>query len=157
MELCSTLRANLDGSGIWGKMNTCICMAESLHGSPETITTLLIGYISSVTQLCLILYNPMDWSTPGFPVHHQLTELAQTPVHWIGDPSNHLILCRPLLLLPSMFPSIKVFSNESVLIGYIPQSEKAMAPHSSTLAWKIPWTEEPGRLQSMGSLRVGHD
>ena len=37
------------------------------------------------------------------------------------------------------------------------ESEKAMAPHSSTLAWKIPWTEEPGRLQSMGSLRVGHD
>ena len=41
------------------------------------------------------------------------------------------------------------FSNE--------WSEKAMAPHSSTLAWKIPWTEQPGRLQSMGSLRVGHD
>ena len=36
-------------------------------------------------------------------------------------------------------------------------SEKAMAPHSSTLAWKTPWTEEPGRLQSMGSLGVGHD
>ena len=36
-------------------------------------------------------------------------------------------------------------------------SEKAMAPHSSTLAWKIHWTEEPGRLQSMGPLRVGHD
>ena len=36
-------------------------------------------------------------------------------------------------------------------------AEKAMAPHSSTPAWKIPWTEEPGRLQSMGSLRVGHD
>ena len=36
-------------------------------------------------------------------------------------------------------------------------SLKAMAPHSSTLAWKIPWMEEPGRLQSMGSLRVGHD
>ena len=35
--------------------------------------------------------------------------------------------------------------------------EKAMAPHSSTLVWKIPWTEEPGRLQSMWSLRVGHD
>ena len=39
------------------------------------------------------------------------------------------------------------------LIEYL---EKAMATHSSTLAWKIPWTEEPGRLQSMGSLRVGH-
>ena len=35
--------------------------------------------------------------------------------------------------------------------------EKAMTPHSSTLAWKIPWAEEPGRLQSMGSLRVGHN
>ena len=43
---------------------------------------------------------------------------------------------------------------------YPPQyalSEKAMAPHSSTLAWKIPWMEEPGGLQSMGSVRVGHD
>ena len=39
----------------------------------------------------------------------------------------------------------------------ISTSEKAMAPHSSTLAWKIPWTEESGGLQSMGSLRVGHD
>ena len=40
---------------------------------------------------------------------------------------------------------------------YAKLSEKAMAPHSSTLAWKIPWTEEPGRLQSMGSLGVRHD
>ena len=40
---------------------------------------------------------------------------------------------------------------------YAKSREKAMAPHSSTLAWKIPWTEEPVRLQSMGSLRVGHD
>ena len=39
----------------------------------------------------------------------------------------------------------------------LPGMEKAMAPHSSTLAWKIPWMEEPGRLQSMGSLRVRHD
>ena len=51
---------------------------------------------------------------------------------------------------------------ESRLPGEIPitsdmQMEKAMATHFSTLAWKIPWTEEPGRLQSMGSLRVGHD
>ena len=39
----------------------------------------------------------------------------------------------------------------------VKKTEKAMAPHSSTLAWKIPWMEEPGGLQSMGSLRVGHD
>ena len=42
-------------------------------------------------------------------------------------------------------------------MSYTKHTEKAMAPHSSTLAWKIPWTEEPGKLQSMGSLRVGHD
>ena len=40
---------------------------------------------------------------------------------------------------------------------YVPESEKAMVSHSSTLAWKIPWMEEPSRLQSMGSLGVGHD
>ena len=43
------------------------------------------------------------------------------------------------------------------VVGYVLLSEKAMAPHSSTLAWQIPWTEEPGRLQPMGSLWVGHD
>ena len=46
----------------------------------------------------------------------------------------------------------KTFDHIVILRGS--QSEKAMAPHSSTLAWKIPWTEEPGRLQSMGLLRV---
>ena len=50
----------------------------------------------------------------------------------------------------------EVQEEEDICIP-IADSEKAMAPHSSTLAWKIPWTEEPGRLQSMGSLRVGHD
>ena len=51
------------------------------------------------------------------------------------------------------------FANKgpSTQIYGIAVSEKAMATHSSTLAWKIPWTEEPGRLQSMGSLGVGHD
>ena len=44
-----------------------------------------------------------------------------------------------------------------MLRGLVTTLEKAMAPHSSTLAWKIPWMEEPGRLQSMGSLRVRHD
>ena len=52
---------------------------------------------------------------PGLPVHHQLLEFTQTHVHELVMPSNHLILCRPLLLPPSIFPSIRVFSNESVL------------------------------------------
>ena len=70
---------------------------------------------SSVTQSYLTLCDPMNCSTPGLPVHHQLLESTQTHVHWVGMPSNHLILCHPLLLLPSIFPSIRIFSNESVL------------------------------------------
>ena len=68
-------------------------------------------FFCSVTQSCLTLCNPMDCSTLGFPVHHQLPELAQTHVHQVGMPSNHLILCCPLLLLPSIFPSNRVFSQ----------------------------------------------
>ena len=57
----------------------------------------------------------MDCSTSGLPVHHQLSELAQTHVHRVCDAIQHIILCCPLLLLPSVFPGIRVFSNESVL------------------------------------------
>ena len=70
---------------------------------------------SSVARSCPTLCNPMDCRTPGLPVHHQLLEFTQTHVHRVGDPSNHLILCHPLLLLPSIFPSIRVFSNELAL------------------------------------------
>ena len=73
---------------------------------------------NSVAQLCLTLCNPMDCSMPGFLVHHQLQELTQTHVHQIGD-AIYLSLawrrCHPLLLPPSIFPSIRVFSNESAL------------------------------------------
>ena len=57
----------------------------------------------------------MNRSTPGLPVRHQLPEFTQTHVHQSVMPSSHLILCRPLLLLPSIFLSIGVFSNESAL------------------------------------------
>ena len=70
---------------------------------------------SSVTQSRLTLCDPMDCSMPGFPVLHQLPELAQTHIPQVGMLSNHLILCCPLLLPPSIFPSIRVFSNQSVL------------------------------------------
>ena len=70
---------------------------------------------SSVTQSCLTLCNTMNCSTPSLPVHHQLRESTQNHVHWVGDAIHHLILCCPLLLLPSIFPSIRVFSNEPAL------------------------------------------
>ena len=70
---------------------------------------------SSVAQSCPTLCNPMDCSTSGFPVHHQLLELSQTHMHRVGDaiqPSQPLLSPSPL---PSVFPSIKVFSNEASL------------------------------------------
>ena len=73
---------------------------------------------SSVIQSCLTLCNSMDCSTPGFPVHEQCPELRNLlKLLSIGlvMPSSHLSLCHPLLLPPLIFPSIRVFSNESVL------------------------------------------
>ena len=68
--------------------------------------------VSLVAQSYPTLWDPMVWS---FPVHHQLPELAQIHVHWVSDTIQNLILCHPLLLLLSIFPSLRVFSNESVL------------------------------------------
>ena len=207
-------------------------------------------WFGSVTQSCLAFATP--W-TAAHQVSLSITNSWSLLKHMSIEsvmPSNHLILCRPQLLPPSVFPSIRVFSNESALCikwpkywiaasaSFLPMNiqdchlydglvgspccprdfqgsfptpqfksinpsflcfptftsiltstsmttgktlaltrrtffgkvmsllfnmvsslvmEKAVATHSSTLAWKIPWTEEPGRLQSMESLRVGHD
>ena len=79
-------------------------------GSPSSQETIFSNRFSSVAQLCPTLCNSMDCSTPGLPVQHQLPEFTESVM-----PSSHLILCRTLLLSPSIFPSIRVFSNESVL------------------------------------------
>ena len=70
--------------------------------------------VSTVTQSCPTLYNPMNHSTPGLPVHHQLRSPPKPMSIESVMPSNHLILCHPLLL-SSIFPTIRVFSNESAL------------------------------------------
>ena len=102
-----------------------------------------LGQLSSVAQMCLTLCEPMDYSTPGLPVHHRLPELTQTHVHRVMIPSNHLILCRPLLLLPSIFPSIRVFSIDSVL--------HIMWPKYWSFSFSInPSNEHPGLI----SLRM---
>ena len=69
---------------------------------------------SSVAQLCPAFCDTMNRSTPGLPVHHQLPEFTQTHVRRVGDAIQPLVLCRPLLLLPTP-PSVRVFSNESTL------------------------------------------
>ena len=68
---------------------------------------------NSVTQSCPTLCHPMNCSTPGLLVHHQLPEFTQLMSIESVMPSNHLILCHPLLLPPSIFPSIRVFSTVS--------------------------------------------
>ena len=71
--------------------------------------------VCSVAKSCLILCDPMDYNTTGFPVLHYLLEFAQTHVHWVDDaiqPSHPLL---PLFLLPSVFPSTRVFSSGSAL------------------------------------------
>ena len=79
------------------------------------LTHVRISSVSSVTQSCPILCNPMNHNKPGLPVHHQLPESTQTQVHWVGDVIQPSHLCLLFLLLPSIFPSIRVFSNESAL------------------------------------------
>ena len=75
----------------------------------------MIFQFSSVAQSCPTLCNPMNRSTQGLPVHHQLLEsLKLTSIESVM-PCSHLILGRPLLLLPPIPPSIRVFSNESTL------------------------------------------
>ena len=76
--------------------------------------TVSISSVQSLSPVRATSLRSMDCNMPGFPVHHQLPELAQTHVHQSVMPSNRLILCHPLLL-PSVFPSIRVFSSESVL------------------------------------------
>ena len=71
--------------------------------------------VSSITQSCPTLWDPMDCSIPGLPVHHQVPEFTQTHVTESVMPPNYLILCRLLFLLLSIIPRIRVFSNESVL------------------------------------------
>ena len=87
----------------------CVCAQNSILFSIQYVIQSV--QFSSVAQLCPTLCDPMNPSTPGLPVHHQLQESTQTHVHWVGD----AIFCRLLLLLPSTFTSIRVLSNESAL------------------------------------------
>ena len=112
---------------------------------------------SSVPLSCLTLCDPMDYSIPGFLVYHQIPELAQTHVHQIGEAINHLILCSPLLLLPSIFPSIRVFARSqfftsgSQSIGVSPSASDL--PMNIQDGFPLGWTGFIS-LQSKGLSRV---
>ena len=102
---------------------------------------------SSGAQSCLTFCDPVDCSTPGSPVHHHLLKLTQTHVHWVVDavqPSHPL---SSSLLLPSIFPSIRVFSNELVLLIRWPKywsfsfSISPSHEYSELISFRIDWLD----------------
>ena len=98
----------------------------------------------------------MNHSMPGFSVHYQLPVLIQTHFHQSVMPSNHLILSQPLLLLPSIFPSISVFSNESALPIRWPEywsfsfSISPSNEYSGLISFRIDWLD---LLSAQGTLK----
>ena len=117
--------------------------------------------VSSVAQLFPNLCDPTHCSMPGFPVHHQLPWLAQTHVHWDSD-AIHLILCCSLLLMPSIFPSIMVFSSESVLRIRWPKywsfrfSISPSNEYSELISFRIDWFDLIAVKGTLKSLLQHH-
>ena len=107
---------------------------------------------SSVTQLCLTLCDPTDCSMPGFLVHHQ--SLLKLMSIESAMPSNHLILYLPLLLLPSIFPGVRVFSNELTLrIRWAKYWSFSISPSNEYLgliSFRIDWFD---LLATQGTLK----
>ena len=117
---------------------------------------------SSYTQSCLTLCNPIDYSTLGLSVHSQLPDFVQTHLHWVSDANNHLILCCPLLLPPSIFPSIRVFSSESVLCIRWPVywsfsfSISASNEHPGLISFRMDWLDLLAVQGTLKSLLQHH-
>ena len=112
---------------------------------------------SSVAQSCPTLCDSMKHSTPGLPVHHQLPDPSKPMSLELVMPSNHLILCHPLLLPPSIFPSIRIFSNELTLCIRWPKYWSfsfSIILSKNTQGWSpLGWTGWIS-LQSKGLSRV---
>ena len=121
-----------------------------------------IVHFSSVIQSCLTLCDPVDCSTPGFPVHHQFLELTQTHVYQDSDaiqPSHPL---SPLLLLPSILPSIRVFPNESALLIRWPKywsfsfSISPSDEYSGLISFGMDWLDLLAVQETLKSLLQHH-
>ena len=123
------------------------CIAGGFFTSWDTREHLRASSVRSVAQSCLTLCNPMDCSTLGLPVHHQLPELTQTHVYHVGDaiqPSHPL--SSPLLLPPNP-PSIRVFSNQSTLHMRWPKywsfsfSISLSNEYSGLISFRVEWLD----------------
>ena len=114
----------------------------------------------SVGQSCPTLCDPMDCSMPGFPVLHHLPELAQTHVHGVGDAIQPSYPLSPLLLLFSIFPSIRVFSNELALRPRWPKycsfSISPSSEYSGLISFSIDWLDLLAVQGTLKSLLQHH-
>ena len=106
--------------------------------------------------------NSMNRSTPGLPVHLQMLESTQAHVIESVKPSNHLILCRPLLFLTSIFPSIRVFSNKSPLLMRWPKywsfsfSISPSNEHPGLISFRMDWLDLLAVQGALKSLLQHH-
>ena len=112
----------------------------------------------SVTKFCPTRCDPLNCTTPGFPVLHHLPELLKLLSTESMMPSNHLILCRPVLLLPSVFLTIRIFANESTVPIRSPKYWRfcfSISPsneYSGLISFRIDWfdlLEVQGTLKSL--------
>ena len=118
-----------------------LCHVGALHR--ELLKVVVVQLLSCVRPF-LTPWTAAHQASLSFTISQSLLKLMSIESVM---PSNHLILNSSLFLLPLIFPSIRVFS----------QRRQWHPTYSSTLAWKIPWMEEPGGLQSTGSQTVRHD
>ena len=96
----------------WTQLSDFHCFTFIAYYKIQSKVSCVIQCCFSVAKSCPTLCRPMDCSMLGSSVLHYLPEFAQIHVHWVGGAmSNHLILCCPLILLPSFFPSIRIFSK----------------------------------------------
>ena len=135
------------------------------HRGVTAVTGELSSYsvqFNSVAQSCPTLCGPMNHSTPGLPVHHQLPDSLKLMSIESVMPSSHLILCHPLLLLPTIPPNIRVFSNESTLRMRWPKywsfsfSISPSYEHPELISFRMDWCDLLAVQGTLKSLLQHH-
>jgi len=142
--------------GEWWHMGTKVLWQRTWILQNVQLCGLLLSGVLQFSSVAQLSDSLQPHGLQHFPVHHQLLELTQTHVYRVGDAINHVILCHPLLFLPSIFPRIKVFSNESFLCIRWPKywsfsfSISPSNEYSGLTSFRIDWF---GLLSVQGNLK----